>query len=355
MNKKIFFVTNGLSGGGAERVMSIIANHLENSGYQVSFLMLKKFDNEYPLNQRINRFYKKSNRDKDFLGDITFIRSFMKQEKDAIFISFFTRQSLYTLLASIGTCNSVIVSERNDPSKTVSSSIEKTIRSLLYASSKCKTIVFQTEGARKYFDINIQNKGVVVLNPIKSGLPEKSFENDNKTIVSVGRLTEQKNYSLLLKAFSIFNKEHPDYSLKIYGKGELEDSLKSFSKCLGIEDKVVFCGFKDNLHEEIADASMFVMSSDYEGLSNALLEAMAMGIPCVSTDSPPGGARMVIQNGVNGILVPVGDENELAKAMNSIANNKEFAKFIGKNSMKIIECANIDKICNEWKNIIDNA
>lgn len=87
-----------------------------------------------------------------------------------------------------------------------------------------------------------------------------------------------------------------------------------------------FEGFRNDVHEKIADATMFVMSSDYEGLSNALLEAMAMGLPCISTDSPPGGARMVIRNGQNGLLVPVGNKEKLMEAMDSIAANAEMAE-----------------------------
>lgn len=117
-------------------------------------------------------------------------------------VSFFTRQSLCTIIAALGTNNSVVVSERNDPQITVSSKLENCIRSLLYASKKCKCIVFQTNGAKKYFNDKIQNKGVIILNPIKSDLPLHDPENQEKKIVAVGRLNKQKNYPLLLQSLT---------------------------------------------------------------------------------------------------------------------------------------------------------
>ena len=124
------------------------------------------------------------------------------------------------------------------------------------------------------------------------------------------------------------------------------------AKTLGIEDRVIFEGFRNDVHEKIADATMFVMSSDYEGLSNALLEAMAMGLPCISTDSPPGGARMVIKNGQNGLLVPVGNKEKLMEAMDSIAANAEMAEKMGRNAAEMRDLLSEERICSQWEKLI---
>lgn len=145
---------------------------------------------------------------------------------------------MYTILASIGTKVRVIVSERNDPEKTVSGKKMKVIRDLLYGCAKCNAVVFQTEGAKSYFNNKIQSKGSIILNPIRKNLPEHSKEKDSKRIVSVGRLNSQKNYTLLLEAFALFCQKYNDYKLEIYGKGEQEETLKKLAKTLGIEDKV---------------------------------------------------------------------------------------------------------------------
>lgn len=352
MKKKVFFVTNGLPGGGAERVMSVVANYLDGREYDVSFIMLRKVEEAYELNTGIKRYYRDKKRSGDFLGEIKYIHEFEKKNPGAFFVSFFTYQSLYTILASIGTKVRVIVSERNDPEKTVSGKKMKVIRDLLYGCAKCNAVVFQTEGAKSYFNNKIQSKGSIILNPIRKNLPEHSKEKDSRRIVSVGRLNSQKNYTLLLEAFALFCQKYNDYKLEIYGKGEQEETLKKLAKTLGIEDRVIFEGFRNDVHEKIADATMFVMSSDYEGLSNALLEAMAMGLPCISTDSPPGGARMVIKNGQNGLLVPVGNKEKLMEAMDSIAANAEMAEKMGRNAAEMRDLLSEERICSQWEKLI---
>ena len=355
MKRKVFFVTNGLPGGGAERVMSVVANYLDDRKYDVSFIMLRKVEEAYELNSGIKRYYREKKRNGDFLGEIKYIHQFEKKNPGAVFISFFTYQSLYTILASIGTKAQVIVSERNDPEKTVSGKKMKLIRDILYGCANCNSVVFQTEGAKSYFNNKIQSKGSIILNPIRNNLPKHSREENNKRIVSIGRLNSQKNYTLLIEAFSLFCQRYNDYRLEIYGKGEQEETLKKLTKALGIEDKVIFEGFRNDVHEKISNATMFVMSSDYEGLSNALLEAMAMGMPCISTDSPPGGARMVITDGENGLLVPVGNKKKLTEAMDLIASNMDFAEKMGKKAAKMREMLSEEKICNQWEKLIDSV
>ena len=323
MKRKVFFVTNGLPGGGAERVMSVVANYLDDRKYDVSFIMLRKVEEAYELNSGIKRYYREKKRNGDFLGEIKYIHQFEKKNPGAVFISFFTYQSLYTILASIGTKAQVIVSERNDPEKTVSGKKMKLIRDILYGCANCNSVVFQTEGAKSYFNNKIQSKGSIILNPIRNNLPKHSREENNKRIVSIGRLNSQKNYTLLIEAFALFCQRYNDYRLEI--------------------------------HEKISNATMFVMSSDYEGLSNALLEAMAMGMPCISTDSPPGGARMVITDGENGLLVPVGNKKKLTEAMDLIASNMDFAEKMGKKAAKMREMLSEEKICNQWEKLIDSV
>lgn len=134
----------------------------------------------------------------------------------------------------------------------------------------------------------------------------------------------------------------------------MEEELKIYAREKGLADKVIFAGVDEDVLQKIRDATMFVITSNFEGLSNALLEAMSIGLPCISTDSPPGGARMVINNGKNGILVPVGDKDELVKAMNRIASDAEFAGNIGKKASDIREKIGEEIICEQWKKLISN-
>lgn len=347
--KKLILITNELSGGGAERVMSVIANNFVTRGIEVIFLVLKKTKMEYSLDSKIRIIYKDCQISGDVLGQIRFFRKIMKENPGATILSFFTHQNLYAILASIGLNNPIVVSERNDPNYSIHGKLKKILRKYLYASSLCDKVIFQTNGAAEYFSKRIQLKSAVIPNPLKENLPKK-YEGERKnTIVSFGRFEPQKNYGMLIRAFAQFLKSHSDYFLLLYGKGSQEDELKNLADMLGISKKVIFAGFNKDVHKKILDAGMFVLPSNYEGLSNSMLEAMAIGLPVICTDSPPGGARMFLKNKKNGILVPVGDVNALAGAMNFMAANKQMASQMGKEAYNVRFALNAKKICDQWE------
>ena len=183
----------------------------------------------------------------------------------------------------------------------------------------------------------MQKKMVVIPNPIDLSLPEPVNGPRSKSVVFVGRLHKQKNPELLLTAFSEFVHEFTEYTLHIFGQGELEEELKSKVISLGIEDKVVWHGFCKDVRAQIVAAGMYVLSSNYEGISNSMLEAMAMGIPVIATDCPIGGSAVYIENEINGIIIPVGGKDNLIEAMKKLAADKEFAQKISYNGAKVRE------------------
>ena len=356
MGKKVYFITNALSGGGAERVMSVLSNYLVERGYEINFLLLQDDATVYEINDKIKLYKRADIRPKDMTAQIKFIKNFMKKEPDALFVSFFTHQNLFTILAAIGTKAQVLVSERNDPANTFTPKLTKIgniVRNILYKNRHCKKIIFQTQGAMDYFPDKIKNKGTVIANPLKDGLPEPYTLERKKTIVSVGRFNPQKNYRLLLDAFAEFFKKHPEYKLEIYGDGFLRKTIENYIKKLGLNDNIELCGFCKNVHERILDAGMYVMSSDFEGLSNAMLEALALGLPVISTDHPPGGARTYIKSYENGILTTVGNVDEMAKAMCFMAENPEKANEMGMKASLIRNELSSDNICKKWKSVFD--
>ena len=156
-----------------------------------------------------------------------------------------------------------------------------------------------------------------------------------------------KNQQLLIHAFAEFVKEHEDYKLEFFGKGSLEEELWELAKALGIEEKVVFHGFCANVKEKIHDSSMFVLCSNYEGVSNSMIEALAMGIPVIATDCPVGGARSCIKHGENGLLIPVGDQEALTKCMIELAENNELSERLSVNAEKIREKCTVERIANQ--------
>lgn len=173
----------------------------------------------------------------------------------------------------------------------------------------------------------------------------------NNVVLSVGRLTEQKNYKCLLDAFKLFNDQnHNVFILKIVGEGPLRDKLIEYSKEIGVYNYVNFVGNDKSWHEKEYNDAMFVLSSNYEGMPNALLEAMALGIPCISTNCPIGGPRELIQDGVNGYLVPVNDPFSLANKMNEVVNQPSNLFYNSTRSM--IKDYSSETITNNWISFI---
>ena len=162
------------------------------------------------------------------------------------------------------------------------------------------------------------------------------------------RIEPQKNLKLLINAFAKVLSEFPEYTLDIYGEGSEKETLKEYVKKLGIDEKVIFHNFSVNIHQEILKAAVFVSSSDFEGISNSMLEAMAIGIPTICTDCPPGGARATIRNEENGILVPVGSVEELTTAIKKVLSSEELMKKLSINSSKIKEELNVKNIAEKW-------
>ena len=221
--------------------------------------------------------------------------------------------------------------------------------------------VFQTKEAQGFFNKKIQKRSIIIPNPINPDFYIK-FNNKEreKKIVSVGRLTKQKNFPMLFNAFKNIENKFPDYLLEIYGDGELKEDLIKLIKELKLEKKVFLIGNVSNIKEKIENASLFIITSDYEGLSNALMESLALGLPSISTDSDGGGARELIKNNYNGILIDKNDIVTLSKKIEFILSNKDFSKKLSKNaieSMKKYDPKIINKnweeyilsICNDFK------
>lgn len=357
MKKRIFFIVNNLSGGGAERVISIISNYLIKQDYQVTILMLRSDKCVYALDPSIKLIKRENVKDNDALNQIKFIRNWYKKEPDAVFVSFLRKQNLYSLMASIGLNVKFMFSERANPDVKFEplnkDYIELSLLKKFSVLSSCKKIVFQTQGAANCYPVKSQKKSEIIPNPLNEiSLPVYKGER-KKTICAVGRLTGQKNYRLLIDAFAQFSKPHPDYKLEIYGDGGLRKTMENYIDKLGLTDKIELCGFCKDVHQRIADAGMYVMSSDFEGLSNAMLEAMALGLPVISTDHPPGGARAYIKSYENGILTPVGDVDAMAKAMCYMAENPQKAKEMGLKASSVRQELSMDSICKKWKKVFD--
>ena len=346
--KKILIVSGSMNRGGAERVISILSNELVKRGWDITILTILAPGCGYALDSHIklknisqtgqNQFFSIPRLSRE-------IRKIIIQEKPVSVVSFMIAVNIVSWIATRKLDVKFIPSERNDPS-TGRSLLFRILQRIVYKQSSIT--VFQTERAKRYFSDKIQNNSIVIPNPISVGAFAK--EEKEKTIVSVGRLEPQKNQEVLIRAFSSVHATYPEYKLDIYGEGSLKDSLQQLICSLGLGNYITLKGNQVNIHEKIADAEMFVLSSNFEGLSNALLEAMMMGLPCISTNCS--GSDEAIQDNNNGLIVPIKDQSAMEKAMLKIIEDPEFAESLGKNAKASMSRYQIENVVDQWEAII---
>lgn len=369
----ITFIIPSMTKGGAERVIANLSNYLTKNGNEVNIITILNTDISYNLDSKI----KSINIDKKYtpISEIEnnykgmkkilhYCRKIIKQVKrnltlkkivyklnTDIYISFLPEACFSILKCRKIIKVPIIVSVRNDPKIEYNNLYNKLQMMTLY--KKADGFVFQTEEAKNYFSKKIKEKSIIIPNPINENfIIDKFIYNKTKKIVSVGRLVEQKNHFLLIDSFYKIYDKYKDYKLYIYGEGYLKNDLNNYIKKLGLEKNVILKGNVNKIKEEIEDASLFVLSSNYEGMPNALMEAMCLGIPVISTDCPCGGPKFLITNNKNGKLVKINDKNDLSIAMDQILSNKEFSIELGKNAQKIVEELSPKIINQKWYNYI---
>lgn len=360
--RKILFHLNCLEYGGAERVVSNLANQFAKEGYEVVVATEWQGEEEYELDERVRRVHvglketdKKRSRLSKVIRRIFYLRNCILQEKPDVTLAF-ARKAIYrTLEATLFTKEKVIIAVRTNPIGHYDGLLNRFILSLLFR--KISGAVFQTEGQRDFFPRHVQNKAVIILNPIhdkyiEAKLPEKR----TKTVVHSGRIVYFKNQEMLIRVFAKVHEKHPEYDLIIYGgdsfDGTMQVLLKTIREC-DAADYVKLMGNSDDLDKELVNGALYAFTSDWEGLPNALLEAMALGLPVVATDCPCGGPRTVIQDGVNGLLVPIKNPEALAEGINRLIENPEFAEELGKEAKKICEQLNGPAIIDQWRKYIE--
>ena len=350
---KVTFFLGGLTGGGAERVVCNLANYLVSHNNKVDIITIGD-DGNYGLDERINRITLLLNEERknaivNSTKRIIRLLHYLRKNKRDAFIVMLPVSTILLLRFRQFVKGKIIASERSFPTN-YSTRTQKQLKRLAYIADAW---VFQTKGAKQWYQPYLgSTNSIIIPNPINDAFVKPVFVGERKKqIITAGRLNKVKNHQLLLRAFSRVYREHPDYSLVIYGDGALKNDLLTEAEDLGIKDNVLFPGFAD-WGEMSNDASMFVLSSDLEGMPNALMEAMALGMPCISTDCDGGGARFLIENGVNGLLVPKNDVEALSAAMDKLLTNPDWANQLGMEAHKICERLAPEKIYHEWEDFI---
>ncbi len=348
--KKVTFVITSMARGGAERVVSVLSNYYTSIGWDVSIVMLWHNIVGYELDEKVKLINLSNDKIKPIVNLPIIAGKLIKylcKEKPDVVISFIAENCIITDIACKIAGVKHISSERNDPNEVKRSRVIKYLINYFY--KRCDRIIFQTERAKNYYPEKIKRKSVIIGNPIK--VETIAAVEKQKKIVSVGRLALQKNHRMLIECFEEIYLLYPDYILEIYGEGKLHTELQELIDEKGLENNVFLMGSVENIHEKICDSQIFVLSSNYEGLSNALLEAMMMGIPCVSTNCA--GSDEVIEDGKNGFLVPVADKNSLKNAIIKLIDNEALRNEFSKNSKVAMERFKTENIINLWKKVIE--
>lgn len=345
---KIIYTLASLGSGGAERVVSLLANRMAEQGHQVEIICLKFNDVYYKLHPEV-KVTLAMQQTKNRLTEVFWLRKYVKQEKPDVVIAFTEGVYCFTIAALLGTKIPVIASERLDPSAMTWK------RNLLkrFLLPYADWLVVQTKIIKDYFPKSIQKKTSVIFNPVREDISHSTFQAPPSTlnqIISVARLFPQKNQEMMIRAFAKIADKYPDWKLVIYGEGPLRDSLQLTIDSLQLSERVLLPGRTENVIDELRKSKIFCLSSDYEGMSNSMIEAICVGLPIISTKVS--GTDELIEDGVNGYLVEIGDEKGMTEALDKLIQNEDLMKQMGEANLKKASFFRMDTIVDQWFSII---
>jgi GalNAc-alpha-(1->4)-GalNAc-alpha-(1->3)-diNAcBac-PP-undecaprenol alpha-1,4-N-acetyl-D-galactosaminyltransferase len=366
MNKpRLTLVMSHYCAGGAERVMSIMANYWAAKGWLIHLYTLTEADKPpfYPLHpaviwQGLDLSQPLGN---PFLavfrmyGRLRRLRLAIQQTSPDAVISFNDETNVVTLLSMLGLSVPVVVGERNDPHCHEMKNPWRLLRPLVYR--QAAYLVTQTQHALEYFEKPVRLRTRVIPNPVirpaktSEQYGQESSRQRDKVVLAMGRLEPQKGFDLLIQAFSKVSAKHPDYTLEIWGEGQERNNLEKMVADLRLKERVSMPGVTKVPHEKMRQADLFVLSSRYEGFPNVLCEAMACGMPVISFNCHSGPSE-IIRNGIDGILVPDGDAYALADAMDCLLSDESERMRLAAHATEITERFGIDKIMDQWTSLI---
>lgn len=357
-SKKIMFYISSLAKGGAQRVILNLTESLLSKGHKVTIVTTAIVENEYQLPQGAGRVISDigeeeitSNRITNLKKRFMKLRNIWKSEQPDVIISFIGKNNFMAILAAWGLDIPVVTSVRGDPKEEYYSKTTEVLAKTLMG--KSAGIVLQTPDAKAYFPKWMHKKTIILDNPLNPEFIEEYYEGERKKeIVSVGRIDSNKNQKLIIDAFYQIAEEFPEVTLTLYGDGEDREMLLEYVGKHSYSERIVLPGAVNNVKERIRKAKLFVLSSNTEGMPNALMEALALGIPCISTDCPCGGPKMLMDGKENGILVPVRDSKKMAEAMKMILRDEKLWEKYSRNAYKIAENLHPDTVNEKWETFL---
>jgi len=353
---KIAFLIHNLSSGGSERATCALANFFYCNNNDVTIITIDGSASFYPLEEGITKIFlnmpaiPKGSPVKKVIAILKrflAIRKNVKAFSPQVLIGMSHIMSFYAVSATMFTKTKSIGTERSNPYIYQNSKPFSLLRRL--TSRLADGFVHQTKRASEFFPKNTMKKSIVipnaVFNPLVSNIKQPFIR--EKTITAMGRLNYAKGFDILIDAFSRIEDQIKDYKLVIYGEGDEKESIEKLIKVKNLTDRVELPGAVPDAIINISKSSLFVLSSRFEGMPNALMEAMACGVPCISTKCPMGPEEL-IEDGVNGLLVPVEDAESIANAIIEVIMNKDFADKLSKNAYQIRNTHSVGSIGQQW-------
>ncbi len=340
--------------GGAERQIVLLSNQMARRGHEVTLCVLSENNSKYPIDGAVHVVDLTGVEGRRFCicNRYWAFRKLVINMKPDVIINYNLQSAYFCLAIPKKARGKVVYSERGDPYDREYSGVLGKIRDLTVP--RMDGLVFQSEGARDFFDERVRKKSVVIHNSVNVSQERYPIPNvRDKRIVNVGRLHPQKNQRLLIDAFGLIAEEFPDYTLDIYGNGMMKDELQKQINDLHLSDRIHLNASREDVWQCIYTSSLFVLSSDYEGMPNALMEAMALGVPCIATDCRPGGARSLIEDGINGWIVPIGDVACLAEKMGFVLSHFEVAERMGREARMIADTHSDRIVFDMWGKFLE--
>lgn len=359
---KLIFAIDTIGSGGAERVMVTLANYMVSKNHTVILVNADNNEPFYSIDSRVvlkkmNLNWNKSGRFSminRFRKKYKYLKTLFKKEKPDVVLAFLFNMEIPAILAAISTHNKIVVSVRN--SVNYYPKYVRLFRKIYYP--HIKGVVFQSVAVQQTYPFSKLKNSCVIMNPLMGSINSKFKPVDytlrNNWIINVGRLMPQKNQAILIKAFSQIIAKYPDLELHIFGEGLLRNDLEQLIVNLNLSDKVFLEGNVPDAIVRNRNSKLFVMSSDHEGFPNALVEAMACGIPSLSSKFDTGVAEQLIQDGKNGFLFEVGNLQDLTSKLLRILDLGDELQDVSEHAVDIFDLVNRDCICHEWERYLLN-
>lgn len=359
--RHIAFYIGSLRKGGAERVFVNLADFFRNEGYQVTMVTQYRYpdEEEYVLPSQIKRVLSDLNSEElsnsrivNFLRRVTKLHRIWKKERPDLVLACIGKNNFMTIVTTMFTKTKAVVSVVGEAGEEYPGRVMHFLANLLFPHAA--GIVLQTERSKDFFSNRIRKKAVILPNSLNPAFIKPRYEGEReKRIVAVGRMDANKNHEMMIRAFAGLKDKYPEYTLTIYGDGELHQYLEDLAVQLGVAERVYMPGMIPDVAVQIERAALFLLTSYSEGVSNALIEAMASGLPVISTDVPGGGTVELITDKENGLIIPVGDGQALEEAMDKLLCNPIYADHLGREAAKIQLRLAPERVNNLWREYFD--